>query len=256
MILLELFVLVIVFGIGVVQIILDHVWSDKRTKLHKRIKILLLILMLVLLIGSASLRIVEDSSSQQLMEKVSSLQIKNDSLMASVREKDKTAHKDMIALQGKITDLESKLEPFIEIAISKYPNLGVDIALNQLSREIAEAKEMAKPNTLSYSTITINKKEKGYVAFILFKPAKDEPIGHLEFTAALPLNTKARILEFSQSCMAVDVRRSISVDGKSAKLTYSPMGGADPAIQIIVSDTTHVRIVGNRGLGSKIISVK
>ncbi|MCK4233770.1 hypothetical protein KAX75_05040 [candidate division WOR-3 bacterium] len=257
MICLKLGVLLIVVLIYVFQFVLDYKYPDKRTKRNKSIRISLLVLFIVLLGISAVMHIFEERKATKLVTEISGLRLQNDSLIVLHHKSQEDASKNTLSLLARIDTLESNLEPFIEIAVSKYPNLVVERALKKLELDIAETKAMAKPNTLSYSSVDINKTEKGYVVRIDFRPRKDEPIGQLIFVAKLPINSKARILDFDQSRgSAADWRRWISTDGKFARLSYTPMGGGDPGVNIVLSDTAHISFEGNKGLDPRTIHVK
>lgn len=250
--LLNLIVLVIVFLIGFTQFALDYVMQKRKTRGYRWIRIILLVFMFLGLVGSAWIQLVENKNADKLANDVSMLRSQNDSLILLVN----TSHTSIVSMEGKIDDLELKLAPFLNIAMTKYPNLSIVHALEKLTNEIAEAKEMAKPNTLSYSDINITKIEKGYEIHMRFKPRKDEPIGQIKLAATLINNSKAILIDIGSSGISVDVHEWISYDRKTAILKFSPMGGGIPAATITVSEKTAIKIEGNKGLGTKIIYVQ
>lgn len=256
MILLKLGVLITVVLIYVFQFVLDYKYPDKRTKRNKRVRIVLLVSLIALLGISAVMHIFEERKATKLVTEISGLRSQNDSLIGLHHKSQEDARESTKSLLARIDTLGSKLDPFIKIAASKYPNLSVERALEKLKRDIAETKEMARPNTLSYSGINVNKTKEGYFVQIRFKPRKEELIGQLIFVASLPINSKARILDFFPSGSSAEVQNLFFADGKIAKLTYTPMGGGNPSVNIILSDTAQITFEGNKGLDSKIIHVK
>ncbi len=118
----------------------------------------------------------------------------------------------------------------------------------KLQKEITETKQMAKSNTLFFIGKEIMKTSEGYILIIHLKSTKDEPLGQLEFTASLPENTKARILDIYEIGLGLMVKERIFQNGKLATLVYSVTGSREVDIGIKLSGATQIRVEGNKGL--------
>lgn len=132
---------VIVILITLVQYYLDHKYSDRRSKKYRRMRIVFLIVISVALIFSSITIYLDDISSNDLKDQISSLQKyyeESDSL-ASLREDNAKLERNNLNKQ--IEELSTQLTPFLEIAVIKYPNLRPDEAMNQLQNEIKDIRK-------------------------------------------------------------------------------------------------------------------
>lgn len=245
-------ILIFIFLISLAQYLLDYVLIDKKALRYKLTRIFLLVVMVVGIGGSALLQYSEERKKGKLTEEISILRFQNDSLIALIN----LTHSEVLLLQNRVQDFNSKLDPFIQIATSKYPHLSFEKALEMLSREITEVKEIAKPNTISYSRGDIKKTEKGYDVFVWCKLSKDQPIGALSFTINLPPKSNVDILDISPAGMAMDVRVEISENKKAAMLSFLPATTGHPGITISLSDKEDFKIEGNKGFGVQNIQIK
>jgi hypothetical protein len=157
MIHIELLVLFFIFAISAAQLILDYIWSDKRTLRYKRIRTLLFILIIALLAGSVVLSLIKDHTTAKLQQK-------NDSLLVQIQKSNESVHYDIKSLQDTISHLNEQLYPFIKLAINKYPNLDKNIALTKILNELQTIKKtISVINSfiiivrLSFPTINENK---------------------------------------------------------------------------------------------------
>ncbi len=157
MFIIELIVLFLIFSVSITQLILDHVWSDKRTLRNKRIRNLLFIFIVALLICSVVLSVIKD-------HKTTILQQKNDSLLVLIQKSNELVHNDIKLLQENIYNLDKQLNPFIKLALQKYPNNDTNSALSKLENELNEIKKsISEVNSftinvrLSFPTILENK---------------------------------------------------------------------------------------------------
>jgi hypothetical protein len=91
---------------------------------------------------------------------------------------------------------------------------------------------------------------------IALTPAKDAPLGELRFTAKLISPLSAKIIAFKPEITCAGVSYSVSPDGKTANLSFSPMQGGDQLISIFVSSQSSVRIEGNRDLQPFTINIR
>jgi len=195
---------------------------------------------------------------------------------------------DNIRLQrendAKVTEiqrLETLLTPFRTIALEKYTlpeaealrklagQIGVlqnadkqkTEKIAQLEKELIKTKSLAEPCKLELLSKTIEKVDQGYRVTLRFKPTKNERLGMLSFSAALPINTDAKILDFWPSSKSLPFTsgkdsKKIIKDHKYAQLMYSLVGFGYPSIDLLISGPTKVQIKGNNGLEPFVIEVK
>ena len=124
MIYLKIIALIISIGAGLIRVGLDYKWHDKRTNKHKLIKNILVVLMIL---GLLFMPFVVWYDQQQA-EKV----IKD----AINREKQAISERKQIT--DELNRLQKQIQPIIEIAIEKYPNLKIEEALVYYSRSYAQ----------------------------------------------------------------------------------------------------------------------
>jgi hypothetical protein len=237
---------------GLAQYRLDYILPDNKSFSYKRAKILLLVFMIIAFLVAVWLQVANERNNNKITEQVSTLHSQNDSLITL----NELTHSEILLLQNQVQHLDSNLSPFIRIAMNKYPNLGIEQALEKLSQEVVDVKEMAKPNTISYSRNEIKKTNTGYEIYIWCKLAKDEPIGTLGFTINLPLKSSVAILDITPIGSAMDVRTSYSENKKTATMSFIPASTGYPGIKILLSDKENFRIIGNKGFGEQIIQIK
>ena len=180
-----------------------------------------------------------------------------------------------------IQRLETLLTPFRTIALEKYTlpeaealrklakQIGVlqdadkqkTEKITQLENELIQTKSLAEPCKLTFLSKKIEKVDQGYLVILRFKPSKNERLGLLAFSAALPVNTDKQILDFWPSSKGSPFTsgkdsKKIENDGKSARLIYSLLGFGYPSIDLVVSGPTKVQIQGNNGLETFEIDVQ
>jgi len=179
-----------------------------------------------------------------------------------------------------IQRLETLLTPFRTIALEKYTlpeaealrklaeQIGVlqdadkqkTKKITQLENELIQTKSLAEPCKLEFLSKNIEKVDQGYRVTLRFKPSKNERLGLLAFSAALPLNTDKKILDFwpssKSSFTSGKDSKKIEKDNKYARLMYSLIGFGYPSIDLVVSGPTKVQIKGNNGLEPFVIDVK
>lgn len=116
----------LVLLVTLLQIFIDYKWYDRRTKEHKQARRILPTIIIAAIIFSVITVIIDDYNSSTI----------NKQLIE--------AKKERATLQGKVIELESKLDPFIEIARRKYPNQLADVALDSLFNEIKRIEKNTK----------------------------------------------------------------------------------------------------------------
>jgi cell division protein FtsL len=179
-----------------------------------------------------------------------------------------------------IQRLETLLTPFRTIALEKYTlpeaealrklakQIGVlqdadkqkKEKITQLEKELIQTKSLAEPCKLAFLSKNIEKVDQGYRVTMRFKPTKNERLGLLAFSAALPVNADNQILDFwpskNSSFTSGKNSKKIENNGKSALLRYSLLGFGYPSIDLVVSGPTKVQIQGNNGLETFEIDVQ
>lgn len=167
---------------------------------------------------------------------------------------------------SEIQRLETLLTPFRTIALERYTGPEEEALrklaqrITGLEKELAQTKEMAKPITLSLLSKNIRKNETGYAIELVFEPSKNLALGLLDFSAVLPKETNVRILDFWPASRGAFTTwpssRQISDDGGRARLRYSLIGFAYPAVEIKVSGPTPLQFEGNHGLRPFVLDIK
>jgi hypothetical protein len=118
-------------------------------------------------------------------------------------------------------------------------------------KDVQEARKLAEPVTLTFAEIKTRQNEKGMVSLLIFRATKNEALGRLTFSAALPRSGTARIISFTPSLeggafSADDQTKNVAADGFTAELTYVPMAPEFAVIELITSAETSVRVEGNK----------
>ncbi|HEX9736521.1 MAG TPA: hypothetical protein VGG06_31535 [Thermoanaerobaculia bacterium] len=156
---------------------------------------------------------------------------------------------------AQLAELNSKLEPFIEAAISRYPDLSVGDALEQLSRQLEEVRAMASHPLLSYYESRVFPDPEGPILRVYFKRSKEGPLGKLEFRIDIVPGSSGRIRDVGPYPMGLSVLSSLAIDGMTATIEFSVPGGDDPAVNIKLSGPAVIRVEGNYGLEPLVLEV-
>jgi hypothetical protein len=122
---------------SITQYLISYRWDDKRTKWHRRARRILPVVLVVAGLTTIAVVIAEHRSSQSLTETLNGLDknFKQESKNADVR--DKRTQADNEALTKQVASLEKGLQPFLNSAQSRYPNLSPELALQKLAEQIA-----------------------------------------------------------------------------------------------------------------------
>lgn len=142
---------------GLLQIGLDYRWRDKRTKFHKSIRLLLIVLMVIGSITALALLIYDDKDSK---EQIKSLTFLKDSAEKSAKDaesqinsltnlrlnaekaaleaerRELIAQEDRRKIQVELDKINEQMKPLFDIAVAKYPNVSADKALLKLAGRI------------------------------------------------------------------------------------------------------------------------
>jgi hypothetical protein len=215
-------------SIGVITIVLD----DQRSK------------------EDAQLQLVREAKLQRSNDSLTS---RVDSLLSIAKNSESKFDVQNAILQARVSELNSKLEPFIKIAVGRYPSLEIQPALARLAEDVRQAKELARPAALQFTSKQVKKIPGGYVLTLEFRPDKNVALGSLEFLISLPKDSKARITDVEPTLdggaiFCGDNYKKLSPDGKSARLAYAVGPGGFPVFEVKLSDITEVAVEGNNGL--------
>lgn len=248
--------LIVIFLIAILQ----RIFADKR-KEKKRLKFILIGLLLASLIaGLVNLKIDNDNAikvSRQQKNNIDSLKIQNSLLNSKLDSLHKTLNIGMedrsiqeTEINKKVNELNKKLEPFVKIALTKYPAYDLQSALNKLAQDIENTKRLAEPPMLIPYAKEISRDDKGITLLLQFKSTKNRPLSQIKFYAEILYNSTSKILNFWPSIKggAFDSGRDskkISSNGETARLIYSLIGAGNPTIELKVSKETFVKITGN-----------
>ncbi|WP_405384086.1 LemA family protein [Maribacter sp. LLG6340-A2] len=140
MIYLKVIIQIIVGLSGLIALFLDYKWHDKRKKIFKTLRNLLIILSVLSLFIGVIITIKDDKAK--------------DIEIGNLKNGLKDAQNTLYDIKSNGDTLKEQLKPFLELATKKYPNLKSSEALNKLSErldnvdvEISNSKE--KINNLS-----------------------------------------------------------------------------------------------------------
>lgn len=236
---------IILFVIAIIQGIFAEQLNKKKT-----LKISLISLLIVSLIVSIVIMKIDENMSNkysiQQKQNIDSLRIEN----ALLYKKLDSLHLELKIGMGKVQELNSKLEPFVKVALTKYPAYDLQSALNKLAIDIENTKKLAEPPVLVPSGKEITKDNSGITMLLQFKSTKNQSLAQLIFYAEIENNNSSRILEFWPSAKGGAFSsgpdsKKIETNGKTGRLIYSLIGAGNPTLEIKVSKATAIRITGN-----------
>lgn len=122
MVYLKIFVQLITGISGLLAILLDYKWHDKRKKIFKTLRNVLIFLTIISLAIGIYITINDDNEKK--------IEIK------SLKENLDTARNTLSYIKANGDTLKNQIKPFLELAKSKYPNLNEDVALDSLKNKI------------------------------------------------------------------------------------------------------------------------
>lgn len=108
---------------GLLAILLDYKWHDKRERIFKQYRNLAIAMSVILLLLGVLLTVQDENNKNS---EITSL----NSQLASV-------HTRLINIQGSSDSLNYKITPFLKLATERYPNVSPDQALDSLKRDIS-----------------------------------------------------------------------------------------------------------------------
>jgi hypothetical protein len=177
MIYIKIIAILIASGAGLFQIALEYRWHDKRTKIHKQVRSLLILLMVMGFFAAAILVVWDDRQSEKQIqaltdlksgaekatkdseerelkaiedrEKIkvdlSALQAEYNRQLLEARVLEDAATQQRKQLENQIEGLQGQLEPFVRIATNRFPGqYDEKIALSKLANELKTLKNRTK----------------------------------------------------------------------------------------------------------------
>lgn len=124
----------LVLLITLLQVYFDKI-IDKRTRKYKRAKNGLLIVIIIAILFSITIVIIDDSNSKETINQLEKI---NSSLSESNKnsiKQEQLAKEERAALENRIISLNEKLDPFLKVALEKYPNQNENVALQNLIKD-------------------------------------------------------------------------------------------------------------------------
>jgi hypothetical protein len=155
-----------------------------------------------------------------------------------------------------LTVLNKRLEPFVAAALAKYPGAGVDEALGKLRAETAEIRTMAEPPVISYGSHQVQRIPGGLTVLIWFKRSKDAFIGTINSSVTISPSQTTRLKAIAAAGLSMNPLPSLSADGTSGSVRFSPVGNSDPAIEVTLSGPARLRVVANQGMEPVFLDVQ
>lgn len=128
---------------SLLAVLLDYKWHDKRKKVFRKFRNILIGLSIISLITSVLITVDDENSKNQ---EIITLQSKLDSVQ-----------NNLIKIKDNGDKLSTQILPFLEIATNKYPDLNSDNALENLKQDLLTLGE--KTNSLEKSELERKKKE-------------------------------------------------------------------------------------------------
>lgn len=150
-----------------------------------------------------------------------------------------------------------------ELSASKREQLSLKLQMETASKQsannqkvlenkLALAQKMAEPVSFYKGATNFVKSGDAIKATVVLFANKNEALGQLEFSAIVSPGSESRILDFwpslesGGSFQSGPGSKSISKDGKSARLIYTPMGYNQAAFDLTLSGPAITTINGNR----------
>jgi hypothetical protein len=243
-----------IFTIAIVEIL----WSQKLSQ-NKIVRRNLFGILFLCLVFSFYTIISDDiqttAEMKTLTRKNDTLKFQRDSLLKVSNEyRGNPVVDDNEELQSKINELQDKLEPFIKIAIKKYPYLKTEEALTRLQKE-TRAKHLTHPNTMVYEKKKITQIPGGYSLKLYFTSGKKQILGPIAIRVTILGVSSSKILDIWPSLEGGNFStgkdsKLIITSGKEARIVYSLTGKGQPVIEIKLSSKGTLHVEGNNELPS------
>lgn len=129
---------IITLAAALLKISLQYKWSDKGSKQHYWISRFLIFLIILGTIATVFIVYQDDKSTYSLQNTVDDIKEQHANEIKAATEREKNAIKERAALQNQLVDMNLKIDPFIELAKTRYPKETIDSALQKLIDDISK----------------------------------------------------------------------------------------------------------------------
>ncbi|MCK4850268.1 MAG: hypothetical protein KAT11_02900 [Phycisphaerae bacterium] len=114
-----------------------------------------------------------------------------------------------------------------------------------LRRELEQTKQLAQPPILSLSAVQLDAQAKNPTMLLKFSPSKNQPLGALSFVITIVDPDSAKIISVARRNLTTGDSKNVSHDGKTARISFTPLGAQPPILVIEVSGPCKIHIQGN-----------
>lgn len=121
---------------GVLELALQYRWHDRRTRIHKRVRLALVAILLIGGIVSTIAVVQEDRQASQEVERLEELLAAAEKSEAAAEAREKAAVASRSDLETRLGELQAELQPFLELASRRHPEQPQDEALAALLAEL------------------------------------------------------------------------------------------------------------------------
>lgn len=129
--------------------------------------------------------------------------------------------------------------------------------MEQIDKRIAEIPSITEKPILKYFESKFSRAESGLSGIISFKPSSNIQMNAIAFKIIILPGSNSIITSINPAApISLMVSERISVDGKSAQISYTVVGSDNPGINITLSGSARLRIEGSPGIKSFEIEAK
>ncbi len=129
---------------ALLTVYLDYKWWDKRKSVFKRGRNWLIGTMIFILIGSVYITCYDESEQDKEKEKLNTK-------LSDMKDKLRDMEDSLSVIKKIGVDLKKQIEPILNLAKEKYPQLPIDEALRKLKFDIVELQIQTKPFELDFN---------------------------------------------------------------------------------------------------------
>lgn len=142
---LRLLILVLAIVFGVAQWAIEHKYRDRRTRRYKWLRRVNFVLLFLSFAGSVALTVVDhyaeiqaDLAAERAESKASKIAEELHEFRSESEMRDADNRQVISGLKDEVHSLNSRLDPFLHEATSRFPNLDPDEALQKLYEQLAD----------------------------------------------------------------------------------------------------------------------
>lgn len=132
----KIIAIIIAAGAGLLQVGLEYIWHDKRTKKHKRVRSFLIFLMVVGSISAAFLVFIDDRQTAEQVRTLTEIKESAEKATKAAEAREQKAVEAREKIAQELAQLQEQMRPVIELATAKYPSLDVDAAVLEIANDV------------------------------------------------------------------------------------------------------------------------